>query len=396
MTLEDRWRAVAGKPAGFDYLRIALSTAVVAWHAYQMSYGTDEALRFWARSPVGSLLALILPVFFALSGFLVAGSMVRNPDLRVFLSLRAIRIYPALVVEVALAAFILGPIVTTVPLTQYFGSVTFYKYLLNTIGYIHYQLPGVFLSNPTPGIVNSQLWTVPYELECYVLISVLALIGMFSDRRRVLPLFVVATAVVTSFNAWRGLDALPAGGMHGRVLVLCFFAGIVVHAYRDRLPWNRLAAAVAAVICLALTKAPGQLPALMPIFAAYLTTYLGMLNPKRTMIVTSGDYSYGLYLYSGPIQQTVALHLGAGATMLRNFAISLPIGILFALFSWWCVEKPFMKVRRLVQPRRAPPVTNAVGDGPLAPPSLAPEQGLAVVGSMHTTATAGSAMTAER
>ncbi len=182
----------------------------------------------------------------------------------------------------------------------------------------------------------------------------------------VLPLFALATVLVGVLLSRHGMSALPSGGMNGRVLVLCFFAGIVIYAYRSILPWSGAFAVVAAIICLLLAKAPGQFPILMPIFAAYLTTYLGMLDPKRSVVIDSGDYSYGLYLYAGPIQQTVAFYLGAGATMLQNFAISLPIGIVFALFSWWCVEKPFMKVRRFLLARPAPPPAKSDVDKPKA------------------------------
>ena len=66
------------------------------------------------------------------------------------------------------------------------------------------------------------------------------------------------------------------------------------------------------------------------------------------IIVDSGDYSYGVFLYHYPIEQTVQYFLGGDASWLKIVAISFPITILFALFSWWCIEKPFLKVRRFV------------------------------------------------
>jgi peptidoglycan/LPS O-acetylase OafA/YrhL len=39
--------------------------------------------------------------------------------------------------------------------------------------------------------------------------------------------------------------------------------------------------------------------------SAYVTIYLGLLNPSRNKIILSGDYSYGLYLYGFPIQQAI-------------------------------------------------------------------------------------------
>jgi hypothetical protein len=49
---------------------------------------------------------------------------------------------------------------------------------------IHFFLPGVFTTNQWPGIVNFRLWTVPYELLCYTLLTALVFLGGL--RRKIL------------------------------------------------------------------------------------------------------------------------------------------------------------------------------------------------------------------
>jgi len=133
-------------------------------------------------------------MFFALSGFLVAGSLERSKTTLTFIGLRLIRIYPALAVEVALSAFLIGMAVTAFPLVTYFQDPLFLKYLLNVIGDIHYNLPGVFENNPVPKIVNAQLWTVPVELMCYVALTVLVLLGGV-QRKILIPLAALGLAL---------------------------------------------------------------------------------------------------------------------------------------------------------------------------------------------------------
>lgn len=128
-------------PLGFDYLRIILSVSVIAWHTIVVCYGISAETPYWT-GPMRAVFAFILPSFFALSGFLVAGSLERN-SLVAFMPLRGLRIFPALAVEIILSALIIGPLVTTIPLPSYFTSSTFYKYFFNLVGYIHYPLPGV-------------------------------------------------------------------------------------------------------------------------------------------------------------------------------------------------------------------------------------------------------------
>lgn len=353
MTLGQRWGLLKGRPSGFDYMRIALSTCVLVWHSYQVAYGTNEALRFWRESWIGWVLPIILPMFFALSGFLVAGSMYRNSNLLVFLALRIIRIFPALVVEITLVALILGPLVTTVSISEYIVSPVFHRYFLNMVGDIHYLLPGVFEHNPERSIVNSQLWTIPFELECYVAISFAALIGMFRNIKLVMPIFCVATLLLLLWNFHKHVDPAPAGGISGRLLVLCFLAGVVIYSFRERIPYKFGFALLAFLISIILIRYK-YTAYLTPIFFAYLTVYLGLLNPKRSVIVSSGDYSYGLYLYSCPIQQAVALSLGSHLSFALNLAISFPIAVVFSLFSWWFVERPFLKVRKFIPAKPAP------------------------------------------
>lgn len=345
-SLSDRWAAVNQHPSGFDYMRIALACSVLLWHSYQISYGWEAALGFW-ETPAGFGLELILPMFFCLSGFLVTGSLERNRDLRKFLTLRVIRIYPALCVEVVISALIFGPVLTTVDLGTYFTSRTFFTYFFNTIGWIHYNLPGVFKQNTLPDMVNVSLWTVPYELECYVELSLLVLVGFMRARWISFALFLASTALTIGLLRHWGESGTPPGGLHGRVLVLCFLAGTVVFRLREVLPFSGGLALASAALAIAMLRFDISV-CLAPLFVAYTTVYLGMQDPRRTIVVSSGDYSYGVYLYASPFQQAVSFLLGPSNSWGANVALALPLTVMFALFSWHVVEKPFLRVKRLI------------------------------------------------
>ncbi|MCI0735547.1 MAG: acyltransferase family protein, partial [Beijerinckiaceae bacterium] len=145
VNLSDRLTVTVGRPSGFDYMRLGLAVSVVLLHSFRTTYGDDAEL--W-ETPLRPFLRVILPMFFALSGFLVAGSLERSKTMITFLGLRVIRIYPALAVEVTLSALLIGTAVTTLPLGSYFSDPLFWKYLLNAIGDVHFYLPGVFETNP--------------------------------------------------------------------------------------------------------------------------------------------------------------------------------------------------------------------------------------------------------
>ena len=97
-TLQSKMEGPGGFTTGFDYLRIVLSVAVLVDHSVALSAGTDRAM--W-DGPWRFGLVLILPMFFALSGFLVTGSLQRV-RLHQFFTLRLVRLIPALAVEITL------------------------------------------------------------------------------------------------------------------------------------------------------------------------------------------------------------------------------------------------------------------------------------------------------
>jgi peptidoglycan/LPS O-acetylase OafA/YrhL len=179
-SVEEALERAGGRPTGFDYLRLVLSVAVIAIHETAICYGYEAESRF-TEGPVRPLIAIILLMFFSLSGFLVAGSLERCRTLVMFMGLRAIRIMPALAVEVLLSALILGPLLTSFSLYQYVSDPLFARYFLNLIGDVQISLPGVFTNTPSPN-VNPQLWTVPFELLCYIALGVLAAIGVTRHR----------------------------------------------------------------------------------------------------------------------------------------------------------------------------------------------------------------------
>ena len=137
--------ATKGLGAGFDFLRVALSFGVVAWHETGVLTPTHDHID--DAAPIWLLGYSILPMFFGLSGFLITGSAQRL-SLRNFLINRGLRIFPALIVEIMLSAFVLGPIFTSLALHDYLTSPQTYHYLTNIVGLINYNLPGVFYRNP--------------------------------------------------------------------------------------------------------------------------------------------------------------------------------------------------------------------------------------------------------
>jgi peptidoglycan/LPS O-acetylase OafA/YrhL len=335
-SLDQVMAARKGHTTGFDYLRIGLSLAVLFVHCLWIS---DVAGWQWLWSSwTGPIERSILPAFFILSGYLVVGSLFRN-SMPQFVALRVVRLVPALAVEIVLTALGLGLVFTTLSTSDYLRSPEFHAYFLNIIGYIHYTLPGVFGGQQ----LNVQLWTIPYELECYVLIVTLALLGLVQRRKLLFSLLIfgaVAGAALSYRNGWPTLQSVVSG----RVLVLGFLAGMAIYQFRDRIPYNKyvfLASCAATYILFAVPHMNflGVIP------LAYATVYFGTLKLPK---VPFGDLSYGVYLFHFPIAFT--LHQVSGGTLAWWELTPLVIAItgLFAMGSWTLIEHPTLKRKKQV------------------------------------------------
>jgi peptidoglycan/LPS O-acetylase OafA/YrhL len=346
-TLNDRLIETNFRPAGFDYLRLILATGVIFFHSMDLTAGYNVAHHDFG----GILVPLddaILPLFFALSGFLVAGSLERSATIISFLGLRVIRLMPALLLETCLSALAIGLYFTTLSASTYLAQPEFFAYFLNIFGDIHYILPGVFTHNPNQ-YVNGQLWTIPWELQCYLAIAIISILRLTRSKTLFITLLATATAAIWAAHVFLGPDRLDhkMSGLSipGIVLVESFLYGIALYLFREQIPWNRRLFQLCLILMLGLSTAAigfWGIYAMAPA-AAYVAAYTGLLSPRRTAIVATGDYSYGVYLYGFPVEQAlIALKRQPWPiTFIETLAITFALAIL----SWHLIEKHAARLR---------------------------------------------------
>jgi len=331
-----------GTGPGFDALRFYLSVAIVVYHAKQVVVGR-EAANYQASILFPYLLALV-PIFFCLSGFLVTGSAVRTRSIGTFLTNRSLRIFPALTVEVALSALILGPWLTSVEWQDYFQSKKFFSYFGNIIGRVRMSLPGVFDANPIPDTVNASLWTLQPEFYCYLIMTALMLSTIVYRRRLATMLYVALTLALSVLN-WRTGLGHPGDVFPGYVIVYYFATGIIAYHWIRSIPIHGSLFVGAAILSYYTITVPG-LMFLASLPVAYCTIYIGLSKFPLIYPFNTGDYSYGIYLFNFPIQQTVVYFLPDVKEWWLLLLISLPLTILFAAVSWRWVEKPALRLKR--------------------------------------------------
>jgi peptidoglycan/LPS O-acetylase OafA/YrhL len=373
---------------GFDLLRVLLALAIVYYHTFQIS-GSHGG--FFASFSGGSTHIMriphvsgshimttgqagfvgisrpfhvaLLPAFFALSGFLVIGSAFRLRRVSTFLAFRFFRIFPASVVEVCLSALILGPIFTKLSLAEYFSSPIFFRYFSNTIGFITFELPGVFDSNPWQSIVNANLWTLPSEFDCYFITAILMASGLILNRKKFTIIYLMIWAVASFLNLFMGF-AQSSGNLPPIAITFYFFSGVCLYHWRSAIPVNPVLGIVSAVI-VGLGLSTNKCHFFVAPFLTYLVALFGVLMWPKIKLLASGDYSYGIYLYAFPIgQATLALFPffeGRGALLTLS---TLLTASLFSAFSWHMIEKPALRLKRRLPARWFPIATRPIPQTP--------------------------------
>jgi peptidoglycan/LPS O-acetylase OafA/YrhL len=377
-TLDQALRANRGVGPGFHMLRHALAVVILAHHCRVAVFGVETTAAYAGK---GSLVAVsdaagaglhlgpiltellrpglfaLVGMFFALSGFLVTGSSLRNNSVKVFFANRALRILPALSVEVSLSALVLGPLVTILPLSEYFSDFQFFRYFGNIVGHVTFQLPGVFAHNPWPNMVNANLWTLPPEFWCYFLMFAAMVTGVVLQPKRINAMVCLALVLAIILGiADPGRFSIREDNTHFTVgyIVLMFFFGVVFFVNADRIVMDKWLALACAAGYYVLTLFD-TLGALSGVFLTYCTVYVGMMKFPTFDRLLKNDLSYGIYLYGFPITQAAIfflLPLIGGLPHVAQYLVILPITValtaLFSTLSWKYIEKPALGLRKYV------------------------------------------------
>lgn len=221
----------------FDLLRLFAACQVVFIHGVgDLGLPSGDAWTYWLFFLPG------VPIFFVISGFLVTDSFLRSDSTIDFFWRRAVRIYPALVVNILILEFVVY-LAGQLPAVNHFS-----RYLQILPIYAATASIGVALQAvPIPEIYNFQagflpfypsgvLWTLTIELSFYLALPFL--LALATRYLKLTVLLVICAAIASAILASR--FTLEFTSEHWILDVLCpayiwiFALGIVA-----RLLWQQ-------------------------------------------------------------------------------------------------------------------------------------------------------------
>lgn len=326
----------------FDTIRLIAAVLVILSHAFPLT-GTAEPLETLSGGQA-SIGHLAVSIFFLISGYLIPASLDRGTLSR-FASKRAFRILPGLTAAVLLCAFVLGPLATSLAMGEYLADPLTWKFLGNIVFLpVGYSLPGVFTDHPLTA-VNGSLWSLKFEVACYVAVPVLFAFG--STR-----IAAVAVAWLASFVLSAAIPEDAGGALYyiGTLsgLFRFFGGGMLVYLLSGHIVMRKDWAIMGLAACVLAVFTPVFVP-VVATAGAYAVIYFAHNAPYVFRMATArGDISYGVYVYAFPIQQSlVPLSLGltiggTGTAWLTNVFIALPLTLVAGVLSWVAIERPFI------------------------------------------------------
>jgi len=374
----------------FGFFRLSLAIGVIFSHGISLGgFGIDSLETLTnGRYTIG---LLSVAMFFVLSGFLVCRSACISQSVPRFLWHRFMRIFPGYWVCLIVCGCVIAPLMAFIE----FGTLTTVfsvpcnssqSFMIGNSGLLHLNgfslggilfirpatIAGLLNHNPVKGVINGSLWTLPFEVSCYLGVAALAAAGVLRRARVIVFGLFVGLWCLHAFD-WVDPDSFwrwfPYPGMKQAVMLCLFFsAGCMCFLYREKIPHST------AIFFISLVTLGASLPLKMfgliaPIAMTYAFLWLTFALPFSSFD-RKGDFSYGTYIYAFPVQQGMVL-LGIHE---KGFALYFVSSLLFtavlAFLSYRLVEAPCLglkTVKMFTLPRRARTSVTQQIDGLPAP-----------------------------
>lgn len=337
MTLDE---AARRRSDNYLPLRHLAALMVIYGHSYALTRHAPGESDVFAKLMPGFYAGnLAVYLFFAISGYLVTLSLLRHPGIWRYVRNRLLRVYPAYFVCLLVCVFAIGLAFTTLSAGEYLGAEGTWRYLARNLQPVTlaWTLPGVFESNPYPNVVNGTLWSLGLEVRWYFYLGLLAALTIVRRRWA----FTLVALAVVGYGGWEWWIGKPDVSEY-RALSQTYLIAALCAQWRDRIPASHWAMAGFALLAAASHGTRWFGPA--AVLAAIYFTFWAAYRLPAMRWPGGNDYSYGLFLYGFPVQQSL-LALMPGLSPLQLLSISAACALLFAVLSWHLIERPALRYK---------------------------------------------------
>jgi peptidoglycan/LPS O-acetylase OafA/YrhL len=240
---------------------------------------------------------------------------------------------------------------TTLPATEFLAHpLTHLFALTNTtlFGGVTFSLPGVRFNSPLPFRVNGPIWTLFYEVWMYaILVFMWAILNFLkSNKIKVFSELIIWLAIASFILQLADHFYLHWYSLYLRLFYM-FFSGATYFVLKDNIIISNRVFWLMIVGLLISTCDKQVYFVFYNCFLAYIVFWLAYVPAGRIRYFNQfGDYSYGMYIYAYPVQQTICT-LFASIGIMGLMITSTAITFFIAYLSWHLVEKKALALKRL-------------------------------------------------
>jgi peptidoglycan/LPS O-acetylase OafA/YrhL len=336
--------SVAIKTNNFDFLRLLAASQVMLLHSTEHLYAVHTLMHKLLNPFPG------VPIFFVISGFLISASYKRSPNLKIYAQNRILRIFPGL------WCCVLATVIVVLVFGIHFNLVQLLPWILAQLAGVIYTPP--FLNEFGIGSYNGSLWTIPVELQFYVLLPVL--LGVSQKMKK--PRFwlwvawclffiigfsfryIVPQTDIYTYYPWLKkvikVSFLPHFYM--------FLTGVLLQEYEvfnSKYVSGKALCWLAAYLTILALPLPSVFGIVKMLVLSVVVVSFAYTHPTLSHSILGGnDISYGTYIYHG-LYINIFLSIGLTGNFGYLFLLWL-LSYLTAFLSWTVVEKPFLRMKK--------------------------------------------------
>lgn len=333
----------------FDLIRLLAALQVTFVHGIE--HFKVEQL-FWLKHVLSYFPGV--PIFFVISGFLIASSFDRSKSLEGYISNRILRIFPALWGCLVISTFIVLVLFKAQP-----SATELTTWLVAQASILQVYNPE-FIRPFGVGVINGSLWTIPIELQFYILLPLI--FSFFQNKRWAnylqiicLVFFIIIYLIFIQVKQTETEFLAKVLGVTIVPYFYLFFIGVILYKnifIVEKYLANRFIHVLTFFILTALllealgleTKGNYTNP-ISSIFLGLLTLSGAYSYTSRLQNILKGnDFSYGVYIYHMVFVNLLLVK--SSLSELSNFILMLIFTLVFACLSWKCLEKPALGLKR--------------------------------------------------
>ncbi len=332
----------------FDFLRVFAALCITFTHSFNLlAQSNKEPLMLLTNNNI-DFSFIGLSIFFSISGYLIARSASISISFKNYIWKRFLRIQPLLIVVCFLSIFIIGPLFTKLSIHDFFSNVKSYTYCRNIIPLfgVQFTLPSVFINNIGETGVNGSMWTLIIEERLYLIVGLLFL-GKYWGVKIFLTCVAVFNVIYflhTSIfnNNW--INYLNGTQFFYALVFLnascLFLMNINFSEYAKK--WQSFFFIILSLVLISLFHLPTYFQVL---FIPALVILIAHIKAKTNNAGKYGDLTYGIYIFSFPVQQMLVATNYCKVNPIQLFFQTLLLVVPLAFLSWHLLEKKMLLLK---------------------------------------------------